>query len=224
MTDIVLVHGGNMSTRTWNLLTTGDPVVTEDGTMGARYWEGTTATLSATHHRVFAPTLTDELVGSLKGHIEEVIAVIREYNLHHVMLVGHSYGGMVITGVAAAIADNISHLVYLDAAVPEPGDSLYSLLKQGLRSSEEQGLIPDPAPPYVEPLDFDPQIIQSIPKTYIFCTKSEYQAVTGIARKKIEASPDGWTFVELSSSHVPMADQPEELYRLLIGIASVIDV
>ena len=134
------------------------------------------------------------------------------------MLVGHSYGGMVITGVASAMADNISHLVYLDAAVPDPGDSLYSLLKQGLRSSGEQVLVPDPAPPYVEPLDFDPLIIWSIPKTYIFCTKSEYQAVTGIARKKIEASPDGWTFVELSSSHVPMADQPEELYRLLIGI------
>lgn len=37
MTDIVLVHGGNMSTRTWNLLTIGEPVFTEDDTMGARY-------------------------------------------------------------------------------------------------------------------------------------------------------------------------------------------
>lgn len=224
MTNIVLVHGGNMSTRTWNLLTTGDPVVTEDGRLGVRYWEGTITALSATHHRVFAPSLTDELVGSLKGHIKEIIAVIRENSLHHVMLVGHSYGGMVITGVAAAMADNISHLVYLDAAVPDPGDSLYSLLKQGLRSSGEQTPIPDPAPPYVEPLDFDPEIIRSIPKTYIFCNKSEYLAVTGIARKKIEASPDGWEFVELSSSHVPMADKPEEYYRLLIGIASGIDV
>ncbi|WP_319579413.1 alpha/beta hydrolase [uncultured Methanospirillum sp.] len=223
MTDIVLVHGGNMSTRTWNLLTTGDPVHTEDGKMGARYWEGTIAALSAENYRVFAPTLTDELTGSLRGHIGEIITVIGENNLHHVMLVGHSYGGMVITGVAAAMANNIDHLVYLDAAVPDPGDSLYSLLKQGMISSGEQVLIPDPAPPYVEPLDFDPQIIRPIPKTYIFCTKSEYSAVTGIARKKIEASPDGWTFVELSSSHVPMADQPEELYRLLLKIASGID-
>ena len=224
MTDIILVHGGNMSTRTWNRLTIGDPVHTEDGTMGTRYWEGTIAALLAENHRVFAPSLTHELVGSLKGHIEEVIAIIRENNLHQVMLVGHSYGGMVITGVAAAMASNISHLVYLDSAVPDPGDSLYSLLKEGLRSSGEQVLIPDPAPPYVEPLDFDPQIIRSVPRTYIFCTKSEYTAVTGLARKKIESSPDGWVFIELSSSHVPMADQPEELYRILLKIAYGIEI
>jgi pimeloyl-ACP methyl ester carboxylesterase len=224
MTDIVLVHGGNMSTRTWNLLTTGDPVVTEDGKMGVRYWEGTIAALSAENHRVFAPALTDELIGSLKGHIEEVIAVIRENSLHHVMLVGHSYGGMVITGVAAAMGNTISHLVYLDAAVPDPRDSLYSLLKQGLRSSGEHVLIPDSAPPYVEALDFDPEIIRSIPRTYIYCNKSEYSAVTGIAKKKIEDSPDDWTYLELSSSHVPMADRPEELYRLLLKIASGIAV
>ncbi len=220
MTDIVLVHGGNMSTRTWNLLTTGDPVFTKDGTMGARYWEGTMAALSAQNHRVFAPTLTDEQVGTLKGHIEEVITVIRGNNLHHVMLVGHSYGGMVITGVAAAIANMVSHLVYLDAALPDPGDSLYSLLKQGMKLSGEQMVIPDPAPPYVETLDYDPKIIQSVPKTYILCTKSDYLAVTGIAKRKVEACPDGWTYLELSSSHVPMADQPEELYHILIDIAS----
>jgi len=224
MTDIVLVHGGNMSTRTWNLLTTGDPVFTDDGTMGARYWKVTIAALSAQNHRVFAPTLTNEQAGTLKGHIEEVITVIRENNLKHVVLVGHSYGGMVITGVAATIADMISHLVYLDAALPDPGDSLYSLLKQGMNSSGEEMLIPDPAPPYVETLDFDPKIIRSIPKTYIRCTKSNYLAVTGIAKKKIEASPDGWTYLELSSSHVPMADQPKELNRLLLKIASGIVV
>ena len=220
MTDIVLVHGGNMSTRTWNLLTTGGPVFSEDGTMGARIWDGTIAALSKQNHRVFAPRLTDELTGSLRGHIGEVIAVIRENDLHHVMLVGHSYGGMVITGVAVAMAERISHLVYLDAALPDPGDSLYSLLKQGLTSSADQVLIPDPAPPYVETLDFDPKIIRSIPKTYILCTKSEYSAVTSIAKEKIEASPDGWTYLELSSSHVPMADRPEELYQILLNIVS----
>jgi len=183
MTDIVLVHGGNMSTRTWNLLTIGDPVVTKDGTMGAQYWDGTIAALSAENHRVFAPSLTEELTGSLNGHIEEIIAVIKENGLHHVMLVGHRYGVMVITGVAAAMASTISHLVYLDTVVPDPGDSLYALLKEGLLSSGEQVLIPDPAPPYGEPQDFDPQTIRSILRTYIFWTKRENTAVTGLARK-----------------------------------------
>jgi pimeloyl-ACP methyl ester carboxylesterase len=220
MTDIVLVHGGNMSTQTWNRLTVGDPVFTEDGSMGARYWEGTVAALSVHNHRVFAPTLTDELTGSLIGHIGEVSTAIRENDLQNVMLVGHSYGGMVITGVAAAMADRISHLVYLDAALPDPGDSLYSLLQQGLTLLADQSLVPDPAPPYVETLDYNPEILNLIPKTYILCTKSDYATMTRIAKKKIDAHQGGWTYIELSSSHVPMADQPEEFNRVLLDIAS----
>lgn len=224
MIDIVLVHGGNMSTRTWNLLTVGDPVSTEDGTMGPRYWEGTIIALSKKNHRVFAPTLTDELTSSLTKHIKEVTTVIKENNLQKIMLVGHSYGGMVITGVAAAMADRISHLVYLDAALPDPGDSLYSLLKQGLTSSADTTFIPDPAPPYAENLDYDREKIALIPKTYILCTKSDYTAVTRIAQKKIDAHPDGWTYLELSSSHVPMADKPDEFYRILLDIISEIGI
>lgn len=220
MADIVLVHGGNMSTQTWNILTVSDPVFTEDGYMGARYWEGTVAALLAHNHRVFAPTLTDERIGSLTGHIGEVSTVIRENNLHAVMLVGHSYGGMVITGVAAAMEDRISHLVYLDAALPDPGDSLYSLLKQISASPADQALIPDPAFPYVETLNFNQEIHNRIPKTYILCTKSDYAEVTSFAKKKIDAHPGGWTYLELSSSHIPMADQPDELNRVLLDIAS----
>ena len=220
MTDIVLVHGGNMSTRTWNLLTVGEPVFTEDGTMGARYWDGTCNVLSKQNHRVFAPTLTNEMTSSLTGHIRQITTVIEENNLHKVMLVGHSYGGMVITGVAAAMPGRVSHMVYLDAAVPNPGDSLYTLLRQGLLSSSDGALIPEQAPPYREALNFDPKSILHIPKTYVLCTKSDYTAVTRIAQKKIEAHPDGWTYIELPSSHVPMADKPEEFYQILLNIVS----
>lgn len=220
MTDIFLVHGGNMSTRTWNLLTIGEPVFTEDDTMGARYWDGTVHVLSKQNHRVFAPTLTNEMTSSLAGHIRQITSVIEENNLHNVLLVGHSYGGMVITGVASAMPGRISHMVYLDAALPDPGDSLYTLLRQGLISAADEALIPEPAPPYREPLHFDPKSILHIPKTYVLCTKSDYTAVTRIAQKKIEADPDGWTYIELSSSHVPMADKPEELYRIVLDIVS----
>jgi hypothetical protein len=211
-----------MSTRTWNRLTVGDPVFTDDGCIGARYWDGTVAALSAEEHRVFAPTLADELTGSLAGHIGQVSTVIREDNLHAVMLVGHSYGGMVITGVAALMPDRIGRLVYLDAALPYPGESLYSLLKQGLPSSADPALIPDPAPPYTEILEFDPERICSIPKTYILCTKSEYGMVTRIAKERIDTHRGGWTYLELPSSHVPMADLPDEFYQVLLDIASEI--
>jgi hypothetical protein len=72
----------------------------------------------------------------------------------------------------------------------------------------------------MEPLDFDPGIISHIPRTYILCTKSEYADVTRIARKKIEANPQGWTYLEISSSNVPMADKPEKFYQMLRDIVS----
>lgn len=206
--------------ETWNLLTVGDPVFTVDGFMGARCWDGTVAALTGHNHRVFAPTLSDEHTSSLLGHIGQVCTLIREKDLHAVILVGHSYGGMVITGVAGAIPGRISRLVYLDAALPDPGESLFSLLEQGLSSSTSHPDLPDPSPPYVEILQFDPEIIRSIPKTYIFCTKSVFAEVTRNARKKIATDPRRWTLVFLPSSHIPMADMPEDLYRLLLDIAS----
>ena len=58
---------------------------------------------------------------SLSTHIDDVVNVIRFEDLHDVILVGHSYGGMVITGVADRVPDRIRRLIYLDAFVPNDG-------------------------------------------------------------------------------------------------------
>jgi hypothetical protein len=63
-----------------------------------------------------------------------------------------------------------------------------------------------------------PEKIGEIPKTYILCTKSDFVSVTGVARKRIEADPEGWEYFELPASHVPMADMPGEFYGLLLEI------
>ncbi len=60
----------------------------------------------------------------LDFHIRDIIAVLHFEDLHDVILVGHSYGGMVITGVADRAADRVGKLVYLDAATPKNGESL----------------------------------------------------------------------------------------------------
>ena len=220
MADYVLVHGGNMSTETWNRLTVGSPVVTKDGTMGARIWEGTVSFLEAYSHRAFAPTLTDENHSHLAGHIAQVCSLIAGDTTGPVILAGHSYGGMVITGVADAMRERIGRLVYIDAALPGPGQSLYDLLTEGLSSSPAGGaLLPEPAPPYVEKLQFDETGIASLPKTYILCTKSDFLPVTRVAREKIATTGEGWTYLELPSSHVPMADMPGALNRLLLDAA-----
>jgi len=86
-------------------------------------------------HTVHAPTLTGLGERShllrpdidLDFHVRDVAAVLHYEDLRDVILVGHSYGGMVITGVADRAAERVGHLVYLDAAMPENGEALADL-------------------------------------------------------------------------------------------------
>lgn len=207
-----------MDTETWNRLTIGEPVDTADGKMGGRIWDGTVARLREHGHRAFAPTLADEYTATLTGHIGEVRRLITEHTLQNVVLVGHSYGGMITTGVAAALPERIGRLVYVDAALPDSGQSLFDIIAgAGIRPAAVSGL--DPAPPYVEPLFFDPAVLRPLQKTYIRCTKSDFVQVTAGAREKIAADRTRWTYHELPASHVPMADMPEELFRILLEAA-----
>jgi pimeloyl-ACP methyl ester carboxylesterase len=103
---------------------------------GGWCWQRVRTCLNAKGYSVYTPTLTGQgerqhlatpEIG-LETHIEDVAALIDFEGLEQVVLVGHSYGGVVVTGVAARMPSRISHLVYLDAIVPEPGDSSISLM------------------------------------------------------------------------------------------------
>jgi pimeloyl-ACP methyl ester carboxylesterase len=91
--------------------------------------------LRARGHRVFTPTLTGQgerthlLTGTvnLSTHITDILSVFHYEDLRDVVLAGHSYGGMVITGVGDRIADRVSALVYLDAFLPDDGQSLFDI-------------------------------------------------------------------------------------------------
>ena len=173
----------------------------------ARYGTAIIPALKAHNYRVFAPTLKDEHSSNLTGHIEQICTLITENDLKDVILVGHSYGGMVITGVAAKMPDRISRLVYVDAALPDPGQSLFDIIVSGGRDPMSfAGL--EPAAPYVEKLQFDAQKIKPLPKTYILCTESEFAAVTHVAKQKIAAAGKEWTYIELPSAIVPIKGYP----------------
>jgi len=217
--NYVLVHGGNMSTLTWNKLA-GSNIHTPDGTLGGQVWDPVVSILQAQGHQVFAPTLKDEHQSSLTEHIQEICNLINANNLRNVVLVGHSYGGMIITGVAACIPTKISTLVYVDAALPDPGQSLFDLLTLGMDNPLSfKGL--EPAPPYVEKLEFNPEKTSDLPKIYILCTESEFTSVTHLAWEKIgSSSEEKWTYIELPSSHVPMASMPERFSLILLEIQS----
>jgi pimeloyl-ACP methyl ester carboxylesterase len=91
--------------------------------------------LQAKGHQVFTPTLTGQgdrshLVGlaiNLSLHIADVLNVFHYEQLQDVVLAGHSYGGMVVTGAADRIPEKIRALVYLDAFLPEDGQSLFDI-------------------------------------------------------------------------------------------------
>jgi pimeloyl-ACP methyl ester carboxylesterase len=103
---------------------------------GGWSWQRVTPHLRAAGHEVFTPTLTGlgERVHlatpsvNLATHVSDVVNVCRFEDLSNIVLVGHSYAGLVISGVADQIADRIAHMVYLDAFVPESGESLFSLV------------------------------------------------------------------------------------------------
>jgi len=111
MVTIVLVHGA------W---------------AGGWVWARMTPHLRAAGHDVFAPTLTGSGERShlltrevdLNTHVDDIANVIKFENLNDVILVGHSYSGMVITEIANKMPERIAHLVFVDAFVPEAGVGL----------------------------------------------------------------------------------------------------
>ena len=102
---------------------------------GGWCWRKLVPLLESARHRVVTPTLTglgeraDLLTHDvgLGTHIADVVGLIEEDNLSEVVLVGHSYAGMVITGAADRVRDRIRRLVYLDTFVPRDGDSMRSV-------------------------------------------------------------------------------------------------
>lgn len=112
MATFVLVHGSNHGGWCWRKVT---PLLSEDG------------------HEVYTPTLTglgerSHLVSKdigLDTHILDIIQVLEYEGLNKVILVGHSYGGLVIGGVAEKVPERIRRLVYLDAYIPQDNKSAF---------------------------------------------------------------------------------------------------
>src|SRR5665213_1153420 len=107
-------------------------VLVHGGAHGGWCYQRVARILRSSGHEVYTPTMTgvgerSHLVGpevDLDMHIDDIAAVLYYEDLHDVILVGHSYGGMVITGTADKVADRVGRLVYLDAATPVNNQSL----------------------------------------------------------------------------------------------------
>jgi pimeloyl-ACP methyl ester carboxylesterase len=126
-------------------------VLVHGGGHGGWCYQRLARILRAAGHEVYAPTLTGvgdraHLVSpdvDLDLHIQDVVALLTYEDLREVVLVGHSYGGMVVTGVADRAAERIGALVYLDAANPANGQSLVDVSGQMMSAARALGRLVD---------------------------------------------------------------------------------
>lgn len=220
MTDFVLVHGA------W---------------CGSWVFERLAADLRGAGHRVLIAELTG--LGSRHGefhpgitltdHIEDVTAQIAEAGFERFVLAGHSWGGMVITGVATRLGSRIDALVYIDAFVPEDGQSLWDLIgewQQGnhiasqkftpgavapLPGLEAPLMTPHPLLTMLEAVRFTGEEAKAKRRIYVFAASWQ---PTPFARfsERIAVDP-AWEYHEADAGHDIMSDQPAQLLSILLG-------
>jgi pimeloyl-ACP methyl ester carboxylesterase len=126
-------------------------VLVHGGGHGGWCYDRVMRRLEADGHTEFAPSLTGlaERASSLRPgidldtHIDAIVQLLFYWDLRDVILVGHSYGGMVITGAADRAADRVAKLVYLDAATPSNGVSLVDHAGPAIEMARPHGLVVD---------------------------------------------------------------------------------
>ena len=201
--------------------------------------------LEARGYQVYTPTLsglgehyhTATAAIGLDVHIEDIVNFILFEDLHDVILLGHSYGGMVITGVADRIPERIARLVYLDAFLPENGECLMDLRKGGslpIEQMSKDGFIlptwvkpdkpfprdvPHPLKTFTDPIVLKNSAAAKIPGAYILTVEKgrapeedEFYPAAGRAKAR------GWPVITMEADHVPYWRKPAETAELLLGL------
>ena len=111
---------------------------------GGWAWQAVARHLEAEGHRAYAPTLPGHEPGANRvglrhdDYVAAVVAYIKKHDLHNVILVGHSFGGTVISRVVEFLTNNIKGLIFLDAFVLADGESVYDNLPRELRQLLDQ--------------------------------------------------------------------------------------
>ena len=216
-------------------------------------WKKMHPLMRAAGHRLVTPTYTGlgeraHLANpsiDLDSHIEDVLNVIKYEDLRDIVLVGHSYGGMVATGVADRARDKVKQLIYVDAFVPGDGQSLLDLNQaavlrmQKLAKSGGWRVPPNPTPPDTSPADvewltarrvdmpikcFETRLNLTggpltLPRSYIYTTRITPADTFGPFARMTKGDP-AWSYHEIDASHSPNVTAPEALMGLLQRIAA----
>jgi pimeloyl-ACP methyl ester carboxylesterase len=235
MAEIVLVHGAWSSAWAWRKMR---PLM---AAAGHAFWTPTLTGLGRRAH--LATPETD-----LETHVQDIVATLETEDLRDVVLLAHSYGGMVATGVADRARDRVARLIYLDAVAPDDGQSLMDAMGETSRArferlAAEEGdgwrVTPNPLPPDTSAEDAAwaaprrmPQPIETVrrpltlrngpltlPRAYVYCT------IPGPGDQfrpfLDKARAEGWPTRELEASHNPHITCPEALMAVIEDLLAV---
>jgi pimeloyl-ACP methyl ester carboxylesterase len=233
MHTFVLIHGG------WH---------------GAWCWSRVAKRLREDGHDVFTPSLTGladrshlltDTVG-LKTHVDDVVNLLKWENLSDVVLVGHSYGGIVISEVAERAAPALRAVVFLDAFLPDDGQSLAEIAAPRVRELIAQALAagettlapfpatvfnlneadrawvdakctPQPLRTFTDRVSLSGARDRIARKVYVRATAYE-SATYDAALAQTRAA--GWRTYEVPCGHDVMIDMPERLAEILVEVAN----
>ena len=230
-------------------------VIAHGAWSGGWSWKKIRERLGARGHEVFTPTYTG--LGErahlarpeygLETHVQDVLGVLEYEDLSEVILLGHSYGGMVATVAADRAPQRIRRLAYLDAFAPRDGQCLLDLVgaeerarRLALIESEGEGwrIPPNPPPPDTSEEDLawtlprrvplalksfqEPAkltgAVDKLPRSYIYCTKARPGDVFRQFRER--AHQEGWQCFDIEASHSPNVTAPDALSEILERIAA----
>jgi pimeloyl-ACP methyl ester carboxylesterase len=225
-------------------------VLVHGSLMGGWSWRQVAKILQSAGHEVFTPTLTGlgeraHLASpeiDLNTHIQDIIGVLECEDLKQVILVGHSYAAIVITGVAERAPERLSRLVYVDTMIPKNGQSWLdccggpAVAEQVLDLTKPKGnwsrvrfatpprWQPQPPKTYTQSLEVKNPAAVKIQRAYIHCTERPKESVVAFSypmmdRAVEEVKQQGWWYRTLPTSHLVNLSMPKELADLLLELA-----
>jgi pimeloyl-ACP methyl ester carboxylesterase len=221
---------------------------------GGWSWKKLHPLMQAAGHRLLTPTYTglgerSHLANpdiGLETHITDIVNVIEYEDLRDIVLLGHSYGGMVATGVADRVGDRINQVIYLDAFVPRDGESLFDLNEapQAMRDAAKAGdgwrIPPNPVPPDTPPEDVEwlkarrvhmpIQCFENrlrlrhgetrLPRSYLYCSRKVPATDPFAQFAKRLKNDSAWRYFEMDASHSPNVTAPDTLMAMLEKIVA----
>ena len=227
-------------------------VLVPGGYGGSWIWRPIRNSLWQAGHEVYTPSLTGmgERVHlanpevDLSVHIQDVVNEITFSDLKEVNLVGYSYAGMVITGVAEKIPERIAQLIYLDAWVPEDGQSAADLIgteaaeltMQVVQAygdgwkliptnlEEYPRMTPQPIKTGFEKLSLKNPAAARLPKAFVSFTEDSAEDLMLIPilrfAEQVKNDPD-WRYLEVHGDHLVTLTEPEKIVQVLLELVPV---